>query len=78
MDKGTPHTRLVEVFALLDAGKIQITFSALAGAAALGLDSSGIVQVVRALTTKDFHKSIDDLRRPHRLARRLPAQHGSG
>ncbi|MDO9452929.1 MAG: type II toxin-antitoxin system MqsR family toxin [Stagnimonas sp.] len=58
MDKGTPHTRLVEVFALLDAGKIQITFSALAGAAALGLDASGIVQVVRALTTKDFHKSM--------------------
>lgn len=58
MDKSTPHTRLAEVFALLDAGKVQMTFSALSGGAALGLDSSGIVRVVRALTTKDFHKSM--------------------
>lgn len=58
MDKGTPHTRLATVFALLDAGKVQLTFSALAGGATLGFDSSGIVGVVRALTTKDFHKSM--------------------
>lgn len=58
MEKGTPHTRLNKVFSLLDAGKVQITFSALTGGAALGLDTDGIVRVVRALTTKDFHKSM--------------------
>jgi motility quorum-sensing regulator / GCU-specific mRNA interferase toxin len=34
------------------------TFSALAGAAALGLDFDGIVAVVSALTAADFYKSM--------------------
>lgn len=37
---------------------VHVTVSALAGAAALGLDFEGIVAVVRALTQADFHKSM--------------------
>jgi motility quorum-sensing regulator/GCU-specific mRNA interferase toxin len=44
--------------ALAPLGKIRSTYSALAGAAALGLDFDGIVGVVLALTSKDFYKSM--------------------
>lgn len=58
MEKRTPHCRLTVVRALLDAGKVRSTFSALSGAAALGLDFDAVVSVVRALTPADFHKSM--------------------
>ena len=35
-----------------------MSFSALAGGAALGFDFKGIVEVVMALTPKDFRKSM--------------------
>jgi motility quorum-sensing regulator / GCU-specific mRNA interferase toxin len=47
---------LSHVKALIEEGKIRSTYSALAGAAALGIDSAGMVSVVSALTAKDFYK----------------------
>lgn len=39
-------------------GKVRSTFSALAGGAAPGLNSQGILDVVLALTPQDFYKSM--------------------
>ncbi len=58
MEKGTPHCRLVRVRALVEAGKVRATFSALSGAAALGFDFDAMLGIVKALTTADFHKSM--------------------
>ena len=58
MKKSTPHCKLSKVKALIEAGKVRSTGSALAGGAALGLDFEGIVGVVMALTPKDFYKSM--------------------
>jgi motility quorum-sensing regulator/GCU-specific mRNA interferase toxin len=58
VEKRTPHCRLTVVKALIEAGKVRSTASALAGGAALGLDFGGIVEVVMALTPQDFHKSV--------------------
>jgi motility quorum-sensing regulator/GCU-specific mRNA interferase toxin len=46
------------VKALVAAGKVRSTISALAGGAALGFDFAGIVGVVEALTPRDFYKSM--------------------
>lgn len=43
---------------MLQAGKVRITTSALAGADALGLNAKEIVSIVMALTLKDFYKSM--------------------
>jgi motility quorum-sensing regulator/GCU-specific mRNA interferase toxin len=58
MEKRTPHCRLSVVKALVMAGRVRATFSAVAGSAALGLDFEGMVCVVKALTPRDFHKSM--------------------
>lgn len=58
MEKPTPHCKLPQVRALVQAGRIKATGSALAGAAALGLDFDGMVDVVMALSPSDFHKSM--------------------
>lgn len=58
MEKGVPHCRLPIVKALIEAGKVRSTVSALAGAAALGLDFEGMIAVVEALTPADFYKSM--------------------
>lgn len=58
MEKTTPQCKLVVVKALIEAGKIRSTQSALVGAAALGFDFSGIVAVIMALTQKNFYKSM--------------------
>ncbi len=58
MEKRTPHCRLPTAKALIEAGKVRATFSALAGGAALGLDFAGMLDIVMALTPKDFHKSM--------------------
>ena len=58
MEKGTPHCKLVVVKALIEAGKVRATASALAGGSALDLNFAGIVAVVEALTAKDFYKSM--------------------
>ena len=58
MEKSTPHCRRPVVKAMIEAGKVRSTMSALAGGAALGFDFSGIVEVVLALTPSDFYKSM--------------------
>lgn len=58
MEKGAPHCRLPMVKALIAAGKVRSTVSALAGAAALGLDFEGMIAIVEALTPADFYKSM--------------------
>lgn len=58
MEKRTPHCKLAVVKALVAAGKVRVTVSALAGGAALGFDFDEIVAVVAALTVRDFYKSM--------------------
>lgn len=58
MEKWIPHYRLAVIKALVEAGKIRATVTALAGGAALGLDFAGMVAVVMALTRQDFYKSM--------------------
>lgn len=58
MEKGTPHCRLSVVRALVEAGKVSSTYSALSGAAALGFDFDAMIDIVKALTTADFYKSM--------------------
>ncbi len=58
MEKRKPHCSLATVRQLIEAGKVRSTQSALVGAAALGIDFAGIVNVVMALTAADFYKSM--------------------
>lgn len=58
MEKRTPHCRLPVVRTLLDAGKVRATFSALSGAAALGLDFDDMLAIVHELAPRDFFKSM--------------------
>ncbi|MDZ4314861.1 MAG: type II toxin-antitoxin system MqsR family toxin [Azonexus sp.] len=58
MEKGTPHCKLPVVKAMIKAGKVRSTMSALAGGAALGFDFDGIVSVINALSPADFYKSM--------------------
>lgn len=58
MEKRTPHCKLSVIRALVRAGKVRATFSALSGGAALGLGFNDMVDIVMALTPRDFHKSM--------------------
>ncbi|MGQ7815286.1 type II toxin-antitoxin system MqsR family toxin [Metapseudomonas furukawaii] len=58
MEKRTPHCKLSVVKALVEAGKVRSTLSALAGAASLGFDFEGMVGIVMALVPADFYKSM--------------------
>nr|VFK16576.1 MAG: motility quorum-sensing regulator / GCU-specific mRNA interferase toxin [Candidatus Kentron sp. LFY] len=58
MEKRNPHYKLSLIHALIEEGKVRSTISALAGGAALGFDFEGIVDEVKALTRKDFYKSM--------------------
>jgi motility quorum-sensing regulator / GCU-specific mRNA interferase toxin len=58
VEKGRPNCSLQVVKAMVAAGKVRSTVSALAGGAALGFDFNGIIEVVLALTPTDFHKSM--------------------
>jgi motility quorum-sensing regulator/GCU-specific mRNA interferase toxin len=58
MEKSTAHCKLPIVKALVTAGKVRATLSALAGGAAMGFDFEGIVAVIMELTPADFHKSM--------------------
>jgi motility quorum-sensing regulator/GCU-specific mRNA interferase toxin len=66
MEKLAPHCKLSVVKALVGAGKVRATVTALAGGAALGLDFEGMLGVVMALTPQDFHKSMTT-RADHRI-----------
>lgn len=78
MEKGTPHCKLPVVKALIEAGQVRVTLSALSGGAALGLDFDGMIGVVMELTPQDFYKSMTHVRRPPHLAGRVPTQDGRG
>ncbi|MDP1646721.1 MAG: type II toxin-antitoxin system MqsR family toxin [Rubrivivax sp.] len=58
MEGATPHCKLSVVKALVGAGHVRTTRSAREGAVALGLDFDGMLAVVMALTSADFHKSM--------------------
>ena len=61
MEKGTPHCKLSLIQTMIEAGRVRSTASALAGAAALGLDFDDIVAILMALTPTDFYKSMTTL-----------------
>lgn len=81
MEKKTPHTPLSKIKALVQAGKVKITASSLSGGrVALGKDikTQDLYDVVLALTTTDFYKSMtshDDHRVWHEVYR---PHHSSG
>ncbi len=58
VEKATPHCKLTVVKALVEAGKVHSTQSALAGAAALGFDFAGVLAVILSLKSGDFYKSM--------------------
>ena len=58
MEKATPHCKLSVVKAMVASGRVRTTRGAREGAVALGLDFDGMLAVVTALTTADFHKSM--------------------
>lgn len=58
VEKTAPHYTLANLKALTKAGKVRATQSALAGAAALDFDFAGMLEVVLALTPRDFYKSM--------------------
>ena len=58
MEKRTPHCDLSIVCRLIAEGKVRATLTATRNARSLGIDPSGMVAVVFALTPKDFYKSM--------------------
>lgn len=58
MEKRTPHCKLAMVKALVEAGKVRTTHAARAGANELGFEFSDMLDVVMALTSADFYKSM--------------------
>lgn len=59
MEKKTPHCRLTDVKALVQAGKVRATATAFSGARDLGIfDLGAMCAVVMALTGGDFYKSM--------------------
>ena len=58
MEKKNPHYNLSIVREMIDEGKVRSTVSALSGAAVLGLDFAGMIEVLLALTANDFYKSM--------------------
>ena len=71
MEKREPHSKLAFVKALVKAGKVRATLSALAGGAALGINFEEMVGIVSALTPKRFLQQHDYTCRPYNLARRV-------
>lgn len=58
MEKRTPHCELSIVRRLIAEGKVRATLTATKNARSLGVDPSGMVAVVLALTRSDFYKSM--------------------
>jgi motility quorum-sensing regulator/GCU-specific mRNA interferase toxin len=58
VEKFAPHCKLTVVKALVTAGQVRTTRTAREGAVALGFDLDGMLAVIQALTTADFHKSM--------------------
>ena len=58
MEKRTPRYKLLAVKTLIKSDKVRTTFTALAGADALGFDYKDMMAVVLALKSGDFYKSM--------------------
>ncbi len=58
MEKQTPHCKLSVVKAMINAGHVRATKSALIGGEAIGFGFDDIIDVVMALTPTDFYKSM--------------------
>lgn len=58
MEKNTPHCKLHIVKSLVQAGKVGATKSAVAGAELLGFDRDAMLNVISALKSEDFYKSM--------------------
>lgn len=58
MEKKTPHCKLAQIKALLATDKVRTTQAAREGAAALGFDFDGMLNVVMHLSSADFYKSM--------------------
>ncbi len=58
MEKKNPHYSLSLIKESIAAGRVRATGSALAGGASLGFDFAGMLEVVGALTSDDFYKSM--------------------
>lgn len=58
MEKRTAHCKLPRVKALIEAGKVRLTASAVIGARQMGFTEAETIDVVRALTPFEFHKSM--------------------
>jgi motility quorum-sensing regulator / GCU-specific mRNA interferase toxin len=58
MEKWTPHCNLSIVKRLVQAGKVRATILALDNGWLLGFEYDEIIDVVMALTLKDFYKSM--------------------
>lgn len=52
------HCPLSRVRGLIATGRVRSTFTALRGAAELGLDYSGMIDVVCRLSPREFYKSM--------------------
>ena len=58
VEKAAPHCKLSLVKAMVGAGHVRTTRTAREGAVALGLDFDGMLAVVVALNSADFHQSM--------------------
>ena len=61
MEKRTPHCKLTVIKVFVSTGKVRATYSAMQGAAQLGLGFSDMLEVVATLTAADFYKSMTTL-----------------
>lgn len=58
MEKRTPHCRLTLVKSLIRDRHFRVTDTARRGAAGLGLDLAGMLEILLALEPSDFYKSM--------------------
>jgi len=58
MEKRTPHCGLSVIKKLAEQGRVRTTNSARVGATALGMNCSDMLEVVKALSSADFYKSM--------------------
>ena len=58
MEKRKPHCPLSDVHTLVDQEQVRATTTALSDAAAMGLSFEDMLNIIRALTSSDFYKSM--------------------
>ena len=58
MEKRKPHCPLPVLHTLVEQGQVRATMTALSGAAAMDLGFEDMLNVIRALTSADFYKSM--------------------